>query len=110
MTASPYDNPLSALREHVDDLAVWLAIWEARREPDAHARRCASDPVVIDRHAHDVAAGERYGNRNRGLSNVNRYATLALAYRLSARELGEIPSSRRPSCGSARLTRTGGEQ
>ena len=41
--------------------------------------------------ARDVAAGERYGNRNRGLSNVNRYATLALAYRLAARELGEIP-------------------
>jgi hypothetical protein len=31
MTASPYDAPLSALREHVTDLAVWLAIWEARR-------------------------------------------------------------------------------
>jgi hypothetical protein len=61
-----------------------------------HFYRCivdpaAPDPVVIDRHAHDVAAGERYGSRNRGLSNVNRYATLALAYRLAARELGEIP-------------------
>jgi hypothetical protein len=38
-----YDAPLSALREHVDDLGVWLAIWEARREPDAHARRCANE-------------------------------------------------------------------
>lgn len=37
MTASPHDAPLSALREHVDDLAAW----EARSEPDAHARRCA---------------------------------------------------------------------
>ncbi|MGH3197477.1 MAG: DUF7178 family protein [Streptosporangiaceae bacterium] len=26
----------------------------------------APDPVVIDRHAHDVAAGERYGSRSRG--------------------------------------------
>jgi hypothetical protein len=50
------------------------------------------DPVVIDRHAHDVAVGERYGDRNRGLSNLNRYATLALAYRLAARQLGELPS------------------
>jgi hypothetical protein len=50
------------------------------------------DPVVIDRHAHDVAAGERYSDRNRGLSNLNRYATLALAYRLAARQLSELPS------------------
>ena len=26
-------------------MAVWLAVWQARREPDAHARRCASDAV-----------------------------------------------------------------
>ena len=48
MTASrpdAYDGPLSALRGHVDDLGPWLAIWEGRREPDAHARRCASDAV-----------------------------------------------------------------
>lgn len=41
----PYDAALSALRNHVDDLGAWLAIWEARAEPDAHARRCASDAV-----------------------------------------------------------------
>jgi hypothetical protein len=45
MSASPYDAPLSAIRSHVENTAVWLAIWEARREPDAHARRCASDAV-----------------------------------------------------------------
>jgi len=45
VTASPYDSPLSAIREHVENLAVALAIWEARNEPDAHARRCASDAV-----------------------------------------------------------------
>ena len=50
------------------------------------------DPVVIDRHAHDVAVGERYGDASRGLSSKARYATLALAYRLAARQLGEIPS------------------
>jgi hypothetical protein len=36
---------LSALREHIENLATWIAIWEARQEPDAFARRCASDAV-----------------------------------------------------------------
>ena len=45
MTADPYDAPLSRLRNNVEDLAVALAIWENRREPDAHARRCASGAV-----------------------------------------------------------------
>jgi hypothetical protein len=49
------------------------------------------DPVCVDRHAHDVAVGERYGERSRGLSSKTRYATLALAYRLAARELGQLP-------------------
>jgi hypothetical protein len=50
------------------------------------------DPVTVDRHAHDVAVGERYGNSDRGLSNKTRYATLALAYRLGARRALVIPS------------------
>lgn len=45
MTASPYDAPLSGLREHAENLGAWLAIWEARKEPDALGRRCASDAV-----------------------------------------------------------------
>lgn len=58
--------------------------------------RCILDPtdpdaVVIDRHAHDIAAGEVYGNADRGLSNPRRYATLAHAYREAARRLGELP-------------------
>jgi hypothetical protein len=40
-----YDAALSAIRGYVEGLATWLAIWEARREPDAHASRCASDAV-----------------------------------------------------------------
>ena len=40
-----YDGPLSALRNHVEDLAVFTAIWKDRKEPDARARRCASDAV-----------------------------------------------------------------
>jgi hypothetical protein len=47
VTADTYGTPLSALRNHVDDLAVALVIWSARDDgrPDAHARRCASDAV-----------------------------------------------------------------
>ncbi len=60
VTASPYDAALSALRPHVEDLAAWLAVWEARHEPDAHARRCASDAVdAVDamlRDLHQVRA------------------------------------------------------
>jgi hypothetical protein len=41
--ADAWDGPLSALRSHIESLAVWLAIWSARSEPDAHARRCAAD-------------------------------------------------------------------
>jgi hypothetical protein len=53
-----------------------------------------SDPnaVTIDRHAHDIAVGEVYGNDDRGLSNPNRYATLARAYMVAAEELGETSS------------------
>lgn len=51
------------------------------------------DAVVIDRHAHDVAVGTRYGSQDRGLSNAKRYATLAHAYREAARQLGELPST-----------------
>ena len=57
MTASPYDAPLSALRENVENLAVWVAIWEARAEPDAHARRCANDAMsAIDAALRDLRA------------------------------------------------------
>ncbi len=45
MTASPYDAPLFVIRERIEDLGVWLAVWEHRQEPDAFARRCASDAV-----------------------------------------------------------------
>lgn len=41
----PYDAPLSEVRDRVDDLGVSLGIWCNRSEPDAHARRAASDAV-----------------------------------------------------------------
>uniref|UniRef100_UPI0007C7269E DUF7178 family protein n=1 Tax=Streptomyces sp. SBT349 TaxID=1580539 RepID=UPI0007C7269E len=60
--------------------------------------RCIADPtddhaVVIDRHAHDVAVGHVYGNRDRGLSSLRRYELLANCYRQAARRLGELPST-----------------
>jgi hypothetical protein len=51
------------------------------------------DPVTVDRHAHDIAVGTIYGNQDRGLSNLTRYATLAHAYRVAGRAIGEIPST-----------------
>lgn len=61
-----------------------------------HFYRCILDPmdaeaVCIDRHAHDIAVGERYGERDRGLSSQGRYDTFADVYRAAARRLGELP-------------------
>jgi hypothetical protein len=44
VTASPYDEPLSALREHIENLATWIAIWEHRQEPDAFAAAAPRTP------------------------------------------------------------------
>ncbi|WP_405956929.1 hypothetical protein [Streptomyces phaeochromogenes] len=60
--------------------------------------RCIADPfdpdaVVIDRHAHDVAVGDTYGQRDRGLGSARRYALLAHCYREAALRLGELPST-----------------
>jgi hypothetical protein len=48
--------------------------------------------VVIDRHAHDVAVGEVYGERDRGLRSPQRYALLAECYRAAARKVRALPS------------------
>ncbi|PRH79427.1 hypothetical protein C6N75_09895 [Streptomyces solincola] len=47
----------------------------------------------MDRHAHDIAVGETYGSRDRGLSAKTRYAVVAHAYREAAMRLGELPST-----------------
>lgn len=57
---------------------------------------CIVDPgnphaVVIDRHAHDLAVGRRFGSEARGLAVPSRYDILANAYRESARRVGVIP-------------------
>lgn len=59
--------------------------------------RCILDPedeeaVTVDRHAHDIVAGARWGNQDRGLSSKKRYAKIALAYRMAAAYLTERPS------------------
>jgi hypothetical protein len=66
VTASPYDEPLSALREQVENLATWLAIWENRKEPDARARRCANDAMD----AIDAALRELYRIRAQLVSEI----------------------------------------
>ncbi|MFE2101576.1 hypothetical protein, partial [Streptomyces sp. NPDC059468] len=59
--------------------------------------RCILDPsdaeaVCIDRHAHDVAVGSPWGDRDRGLGSKGRYAVLSLAYRNAAARLEVLPS------------------
>lgn len=64
-----------------------------------HFYRCIVDPetedaVCIDRHAHDVAVGERWGDDvDRGLSSKKRYAIIAQAYREAALKLGVSPAT-----------------
>ena len=59
----PYDGPLTALRNHVEDLGTLLGIWCNRKEPDAHARRCANDAVLRELHLagdrHEEDSGDR---------------------------------------------------
>lgn len=63
-----------------------------------------ADAVTIDRHAHDIVAGEAYTPRasrvggpttprDRGLSKPKRYALIALVYRMAAQRLDELPST-----------------
>ncbi|WP_211266908.1 DUF7178 family protein [Nonomuraea candida] len=63
-----------------------------------HFFRCIADPtdsdaICIDRHAHDIAVGERYGNADRGLGSKGRYALLADVYREAASRLGYLPQT-----------------
>ncbi|GAA3536985.1 hypothetical protein GCM10022419_016000 [Nonomuraea rosea] len=61
-----------------------------------HFFRCIADPtdsdaICIDRHAHDIAVGQRYGNADRGLGSKGRYALMADLYREAASRLGYLP-------------------
>jgi hypothetical protein len=73
VTASPYDDALSAIRGNVENLATWLGIWENRSEPDARAGRCASDAVD----AIDSMLGHLYGVRAQLVSEIRDADTAA---------------------------------
>jgi hypothetical protein len=62
-----------------------------------HFFQCIADPadpdaVVIDRHAHDVVAGMKFGSDDRGLKSPLRYASIADAYRMGGKRLSMTPS------------------
>jgi hypothetical protein len=92
-----YDGGLSALRTNAGNLAVAVAIWEARQEgkPDAHARRAGSD--AID--AVDAMLRELYTIRQQLISEVQQAdrATAARADALLARTDDAIKSFQGPS-------------
>jgi hypothetical protein len=90
-----YDSALSAIRNNVEDLGTWLAIWEARREPDAHARRCAADAVD----AIDGALRDLYAIRQQLISEVQQAdrATTARVDALLAGRDHELPAAIRPA-------------
>jgi hypothetical protein len=43
---SDLDADLSVILDRAESIPAWVAIWQARTEPDAHARRCASDAIA----------------------------------------------------------------
>jgi hypothetical protein len=75
----PFDADLSTLCTAVDNLGPWLAIWSSRHEPDAHARRCASDAIG----AIDAALVQLHSIRAR-LITETRQADDATAARVDA--------------------------
>jgi hypothetical protein len=40
------DADLSVILDRAESIPAWVAIWQARTEPDAHARRCVSDAIA----------------------------------------------------------------
>ena len=41
----PWDRDLSVILGCAENIGPWLAIWEARTEPDPSARTCASNAI-----------------------------------------------------------------
>jgi hypothetical protein len=83
------DAALSVIHRSVDGLGPWLAIWEARAEPDAFARRCASDAIA----AIDAMLAELHQLRAQLVSEVRESDDLAAdrADQLLARLRGQTP-------------------
>ena len=75
----PWDAALSVIRSAVDDLGAWLAVWSARREPDAHARRCAGDAV----NAVDAALLELHGIRAQLIGEIGNTLTILAEQRVA---------------------------
>jgi hypothetical protein len=88
-----YDAPLSALRNGAEDLAVALAIWEARDDTraDANARRAASNAVG----AIDAMLRDLYALRQSLISQIRASdaASVERAEQLLARGPGAATSS-----------------
>jgi hypothetical protein len=78
MTGGGYDQPLSAVRANLDDLALWLAIWSARDDSriEPHARRCASDAV----NAIDTMIAELHGIRGQLIPEIRASDDAAMAH------------------------------
>ncbi|MEU2026917.1 hypothetical protein ABZ565_32990 [Streptomyces sp. NPDC016469] len=75
-------DPAEVLPMHIKTGAFYLSIADPENP----------ETVVIDRHAHDIAVREIYGQRDRGLGAIGRYNTLADCYRRAAYRIGELPS------------------
>lgn len=67
------------------------------------------DAVTVDRHAHDIAVGEVYGNRDRGLSTPSRYAIIRNAYLTAAKRLGEVASTVQAVTWTVQIDRLAGQ-
>ena len=91
----PWDAALSAIRSSVDDLGAWLAIWSARREPDAHARRCANDAMD----AIDAALIELHRIRAELVDQIRRADDQAAARVDELLGTGRAPPGRESSSG-----------
>jgi hypothetical protein len=97
----PCDAALSAVHTAVDNLGPWLAIWQDRHEPDAFARRCASDAIG----AADTAIRELHGFRAELVTQVRQaddQAALRADELIGRTRDGPQPGSHAPPAGDHR--------
>jgi hypothetical protein len=66
--ATDYTDAVAAVRNHADELGIWLGIWSYHDDdkPDALARRCAGDAV----RAIDAAIAQLHGIRARLIPEI----------------------------------------
>jgi hypothetical protein len=65
---NPYEPAVAAVRANLDDLALYLAVWQARDDAclEPHARRCASDAI----NTIDTIITELHGIRGRLIPEI----------------------------------------